>query len=502
MRIRPLLPFALLLNGCAATLNHQPGVLRLESQPSGATVMVNGAERGSTPYEYTYDKADGSAVRVAVVSPGYQQAEIVLQPEMHRGVLFVDAMLFHIPYLFDRNSAHLYRFTSASQVIDLYKEPSKSQVPVLLAVSGFESAVMPNASLGRIGSKQFRNDQRSPFKDLSWPDQLASEVVGGLKAAGYDAVMARRSTTRGTETIERAKSHLRGRLLSVDARLTGSEASCSGDLETTVAWELLSGVRADSVLRTWEVRTTYHALNERASVLMGQAVRHAAHLLGEDPTLPEQLAEARNQGLLVSRGESLSLKRPTPVAFASRKEMFSALITAVVTVESTKGHGSGFIITNDGYLLTNHHVVGDESHVKVRLQQGFTLDAQVVKLNKDADLALLKVTASELPALRIGSDSGLMVGEEVFAIGTPVDASLGQSVSRGILSGRRDIDGRSLLQTDVSMNPGNSGGPLVDEQGDVVGISTLKISGKGLEGLGFAIPISTAFEQLNLILQP
>ena len=95
-----------------------------------------------------------------------------------------------------------------------------------------------------------------------------------------------------------------------------------------------------------------------------------------------------------------------------------------------------------------------------------------------------------------------MLGEEIFAIGTPMEAALSQSVSRGILSGRRDIEGRSLLQTDVSINPGNSGGPLIDENGLVVGVATLKISGKGLEGLGFGVPMSQALEMLNISFLP
>ncbi|MCB0770782.1 MAG: trypsin-like peptidase domain-containing protein, partial [Flavobacteriales bacterium] len=83
-----------------------------------------------------------------------------------------------------------------------------------------------------------------------------------------------------------------------------------------------------------------------------------------------------------------------------------------------------------------------------------------------------------------------------------VDANLGQSVSRGVLSGKREIEGRTYIQTDVTINPGNSGGPLIDETGAVVGIATMKISGRGLEGLGFGVPISVALEMLNIHVVP
>jgi S1-C subfamily serine protease len=216
----------------------------------------------------------------------------------------------------------------------------------------------------------------------------------------------------------------------------------------------------------------------------------------------ERVAAVYGSALLLSKGAGVELTRPKPIPYNSRKEMLSSLVKAVVTVMDDMGHGSGFLVANDGYIITNEHVVGAAALVKVKFEQGFTLDAQVVKTNKDFDLALLKVQATDLPALTAGDDARLVVGEELFAIGTPLDTKLGQTVTRGILSGRRELDGRSYLQTDVPINPGNSGGPLLDEDGKVVGVATLKISGKGLEGLGFAVPISVAYEMLNITWKP
>jgi serine protease Do len=143
-------------------------------------------------------------------------------------------------------------------------------------------------------------------------------------------------------------------------------------------------------------------------------------------------------------------------------------------------------------------VVEDEGTVKVRFEQGFTLDGQVTKVNRDFDVALVKVAGNDLPALSIGDDAALQLGEELFAIGTPLDKELGQTVTRGIMSGRREFEGRSFLQTDVSINAGNSGGPLIDETGKVVGVATLKIVETGVQGIGFGVPVSKALEMLNI----
>lgn len=192
------------------------------------------------------------------------------------------------------------------------------------------------------------------------------------------------------------------------------------------------------------------------------------------------------------------MTRPPALAYADRKGMIPAIVKGVVTVEMKDGHGSGFLITSDGYIITNAHVVGTSATAKVRFEQGFTLDGQVVKVNPDFDVALIKVAGNDLPALAIGDDEELQLGEELFAIGTPLDEKLGQTVTRGIMSGKREIEGRKYIQTDVSINPGNSGGPLIDSDGKVVGVATLKIKASGVEGIGFGVPISTALEMLNI----
>lgn len=229
-----------------------------------------------------------------------------------------------------------------------------------------------------------------------------------------------------------------------------------------IRWRFKSALDKDSVLFEKQTSTTYLARNEQADQVLSQALQHAARKFSELEEVPAMVQTAYSRGLVRSKDISMTLARPTLIPFQGRKEMLSALVKAVATVQTSDGHGSSFLITNDGYLITNQHVVSNESLVKVKFEQGFTLDAQAVKTNKDFDLALLKVQATDLPALSIGDDKGLMLGEEIFAIGTLMETTLSQSVSHGILSGRRDIEGRRLLQTNVSINPGNSGGPLID----------------------------------------
>jgi S1-C subfamily serine protease len=171
---------------------------------------------------------------------------------------------------------------------------------------------------------------------------------------------------------------------------------------------------------------------------------------------------------------------------------------SVVTVMTSDGHGSGCIISGDGYIVTNAHVVGEEETVKVLLADGVEVKGKVVRVNPDMDLALIKVDTDGLNAFQLPSANAAEIGADVFAIGTPADKELGQSISKGIISGRRKIDGHALLQTDVSINGGNSGGALVGRSGQLLGIVNAKLVGRGIEGIGFAIPAEQVTEALQL----
>jgi serine protease Do len=173
----------------------------------------------------------------------------------------------------------------------------------------------------------------------------------------------------------------------------------------------------------------------------------------------------------------------------------------------TTGVGSGIIITADGYILTNHHVVADSQTLTVALSDGRQLPARVIKISTTTDLALIKIDATGLTPATIGDSSSIKVGQAAIAIGSPL-GTFTETVTRGIVSGldrsvtvtdqltRRDVTLEHLIQTDAAINPGNSGGPLLDIGGAVIGVNTAVAS--NAEGLGFAIPISAAADLIAL----
>ena len=212
-----------------------------------------------------------------------------------------------------------------------------------------------------------------------------------------------------------------------------------------------------------------------------------------------------------STGNSISATSGTGLSTAQVAEMVSPSVVVITTeqvvysqwswygqsqVES--GAGSGVIITEDGYIITNNHVVSGASQVTVRTSDGTEYPATVVGADSKTDIAVLKIEATGLTPAVVGDSDSLQVGEFTLAVGNPL-GELGGTVTDGIISALdREVtvenQTMNLLQTNAAVSPGNSGGGLFNERGELIGIVNAKSSGQNAEGLGFAIPVNTAIQ--------
>lgn len=217
-------------------------------------------------------------------------------------------------------------------------------------------------------------------------------------------------------------------------------------------------------------------------------------------------ASAAGYTLEDATGANMTVQEITDAAKPSVVEIKTESVTSDAWMQQyvTQGAGSGVIITNDGYIVTNNHVIDGANKITVTTSDGTEYDANLIGTDSISDVAVLKIKAKNLTPATYGNSDQLAVGDLAVAIGNPL-GELGGTVTAGIISAldrQLSIDGKTmtLLQTDSSINPGNSGGGLFNSDGQLIGIVVAKSSGSDVEGLGFAIPINTAADVAQQIM--
>jgi S1-C subfamily serine protease len=322
-------------------------------------------------------------------------------------------------------------------------------------------------------------------------DEVRIHILEALRQAGLNAVGAE-SLVFGKDHAQRADFLLGGTVRELRCLMT-DELRCAIGIE----WQVLD-VKRDSVV--YSVMTRFLTIGGagRDPKFVGKTlVLGALRRLNVRPkfkaVLTKSSADARGEApsypkLGYKECEALPLDMPQAAEDALR---------ATVVVRSNEGFGSGFIISPDGYILTAAHVVGSNG-VSVHLRDGSIRGATVVRVAKNIDSALLRLSGSG-PNPCLGAELGTKnVGDETYAIGSPASEKLAFSLTRGIISGVRNFDGVVFLQTDASVSPGNSGGPLINKQGRATAIVSWKIAGGMVQGLAFGIPIEVALRGLGV----
>ena len=242
----------------------------------------------------------------------------------------------------------------------------------------------------------------------------------------------------------------------------------------------------------------------------GAIVGGVMHSMYKDEIRKTQMEEPSSQPTTPSGSDQQVIQTKNPSSQLTPAEIYEKNVSAVVSISnqattnvfgqitSTASSGTGFIISADGEILTNYHVVKGASKLTVTLNSGDTYEAKVIGYEEDSDVALIKIEAENLSTVQLGDSSSLRVGDEVAAVGNPL-GELTNTMTVGYVSAldryiNTDGSPLNMMQIDAAINSGNSGGPLFDMNGNVVGITTAKYSGTTnsgttIEGIGFAIPI-------------
>ena len=269
----------------------------------------------------------------------------------------------------------------------------------------------------------------------------------------------------------------------------GKQILCAGLVVTLVLSSC--GITAALINSYWKKQ------NELQTLALNDKIR----------VLQEQIDKDENE----QNGTSSSgTPNVTPDGSLTPAQVYAQNVTSVVAIEGTGNYsassGSGFVLTEDGYIVSNHHVVEGSTKLTVVFSDGTQYDAELVGSDASNDIAVLKIEATDLRPAAIGSSDALIVGDQVVAIGNPL-GELASTLTVGYVSAKDRIittEGAriNMIQTDAAINPGNSGGPLFNMKGEVVGITTAKYSGTtssgaSIEGIGFAIPMDDVYDMIS-----
>ncbi|KAB2859745.1 MAG: trypsin-like serine protease [Flavobacteriales bacterium] len=201
--------------------------------------------------------------------------------------------------------------------------------------------------------------------------------------------------------------------------------------------------------------------------------------------------------MVEKEGEKFEYLAIKPIA--ENVKSISEAVKAVVTIVTKDGHGSGCIVSNDGYIITNSHVIANnDTNITVLFSDSSHLKAKLIAANISDDLALIKIDTALTYGFDVNEEKLIEIGTEVYGIGAYNLDDYTVSISKGIVSSIRKVDGKEFIQTDVTINGGNSGGALINTKGQLLGIITAKMVGKGIEGIGFVIPYHKIKESLKI----
>ena len=341
-----------------------------------------------------------------------------------------------------------------------------------------------------LSSEELVDIFREELEQNGWP------VVGSTEDlfTGYD--------------VSEAELLIAAKISSVETNLCyqnagfGDWENAKGSMKIGVNWQIYNPARREII---GEVSTEGSAIFDTAVADTGFQLLNDSFALAINNLLASrdfiEMSKRNKELASAPQFNSKKLVSNEHIRYQSLQQALDSSIKSTVTVRTTSGHGSGFAIGDGGLVITNAHVVGNANLVTLITSGQVEVQGKVELADKGRDVALITVKGVRLPALHIQTDSP-KTGETVYAVGSPLMENLAGSVTSGIVSASRTFEGYKWIQADVAVSPGNSGSPLINANGSVIGISTAGYAPTGSQvGLNLFVPITDAISYLGLQLE-
>jgi S1-C subfamily serine protease len=387
----------------------------------------------------------------------------------------------------------------------LQKAPVRE--PIMIGTHGTETITFRGVIIRVLAGTKIGSHHDGLLKVPQFPYTWNANISSGdyefnlaaseqLRRYGY-SVLGGDNLLFGQDQSSKAMYQLGGVITNIMYNSFGVLAGNYTEAQLTVEWQLFNALEKNIVFQT--TTTGYGKESGTSLAAIYSAFRQALNsLLAEEQFASILVKKVNVVGLPPEPNKIIPISLQTNTKSIKLPQDLEIVFESVVTLRVGASIASGFIISPDGYILTAAHVVSGVSAANVRLKSGLTMNAEVVRIDENQDIALLKMPGFGFNAVALYTDRRSEIGTEVYAIGTPFGEEFAYSVSKGIVSGYRTWQEMSFIQTDASLNPGNSGGPLLNAQGQVLGIVSWKIAIPGFEGLAFGVPISVVEQRLGI----
>lgn len=490
-----ILSSMIIFEGCVATIfSTTKQSTRIFSTPNGATVYVNDKESGKTPTKVRLKRKKNSEIKIE--KEGYKTHNEILYPAKINPVAYISILFVFYPYYVDMLTGAALRLNKKELKPKLIKIPNKIEKSETVVCSEVNLKYKAGDKMGNIIVKGEPTDiiyfgKTVDFDAYNYKDNVNT----ALKELGFSAVKTEKGILSGNPqvkyTIVADVKDIKYNIVIASKWTQGKgETKC----EMTTNWKILNRNKEVKFEKTTKGESVKFENGGTAAIFDAFENSFYEFMYNKEPY--EILKKTENTEIANTFNEITIDK---PINKVQDDKLINNATKGVVTLETGDGgHGSGSLISSDGYIVTNFHVIEGVNKVKVVFKDGVSLDGNVLRFDEEADLALVKVSGSGFNPLILSTDKEVNVGSDVYAIGTPANAELSQTVTKGIISGERKVENSTFIQTDGSVNAGCSGGALIDKTGVIIGIINAKIFGKGIEGLGFAIPAYKVFEKLKI----
>lgn len=512
--------FMTILPGCASYLNSRYQKVSIVT-PANSKVEIRGSVKQKKGNYYL--KRDGKTKEITVLKDGYKSETKSVIAYKTSGLKYVSWSIVPVVAVIQPGAAWI---TASIGLFDggpksknydksivfnqLKKLPSNNETKKNIKINKV-SLEVSNEDFNYIYYKNFKYFKKDNNTSKTYDESIQLENT--IFTESLNEILTKRGYVDESNKVLK-KGYLKTLLVNAtinkvsinridNPRYFSDTWSRTGDhgfitIELDMKWDVLDyydkvihevkikGVSGQYALKNVEVDNVYkNAVNDavESSFIEFMANDEVIALLNDDSVIEK---EASYEDIIITnQGQYVS--------------SISQAIKSSVTVTNSTGHGSGFVIGSDGYVLTNYHVISDTTDLKVIMNDGSEYTPKIIRTSMLGDLALLKIDAENLIPFTLYSSDEIEIATEIYAVGTPFGEDLAQTISRGIVSGlRKKADGSTVIQTDASINGGNSGGAMITKEGVVYGVVSAKLSGFGVEGVAFGIPAYQVIDKLKI----